>query len=85
MDNCPDVGICASELIVHGTNLIDSEGDGFSTALRGFRGRLVLIKAFGALTFHHDQAPSIWTPLLWGFTFQIGLQRAEKFDREKSV
>jgi hypothetical protein len=37
MDNSPDVGICASKLIVHGTNLIDSAGDGFSTALRGFK------------------------------------------------
>jgi GT2 family glycosyltransferase len=37
MDNSPDVGICASKLLVHGTNIIDSVGDGFSTALRGFK------------------------------------------------
>lgn len=36
MDNNPNVGICASKMIVHGTDIIDSAGDGFSTALRGF-------------------------------------------------
>jgi GT2 family glycosyltransferase len=37
MDHDPTVGICASKLIVFGTNIIDSAGDGFSTALRGFK------------------------------------------------
>lgn len=37
MDNDPEVGICASKLVVHGTDIIDSAGDGFSTALRGFK------------------------------------------------
>jgi len=37
MDNSPDVGICASKLIVYGTDIIDSAGDGFSAALRGFK------------------------------------------------
>jgi len=37
MDNDPEVGICASKLVVHGTHIIDSAGDGFSTALRGFK------------------------------------------------
>ena len=31
------VGICASKLIVYGTNIIDSAGDGFSTSLKGFK------------------------------------------------
>src|SRR5208283_478432 len=33
----PEVGICASKLINHGTSRIDSAGDLFSTALRGFK------------------------------------------------
>lgn len=37
IDSEPKVGICASKLIVHGTDLIDSAGDGFSFALRGFK------------------------------------------------
>ena len=37
MDSEPLVGICASKLIVYGTNLIDSAGDGFSTSLKGFK------------------------------------------------
>jgi len=37
MDSVPKVGICASKLLVHGTNIIDSAGDGFSTLLRGFK------------------------------------------------
>lgn len=37
MDGDPHVGICASKLIVYGTEIIDSAGDGFSTALRGFK------------------------------------------------
>ncbi len=37
MDSEPMVGICASKLIVSGTNIIDSAGDGFSTSLRGFK------------------------------------------------
>jgi GT2 family glycosyltransferase len=32
----PSSGICASKMIVHGTDIIDSAGDGFSTALKGF-------------------------------------------------
>jgi GT2 family glycosyltransferase len=31
------VGICASKLIVFDTDIIDSAGDGFSTALKGFK------------------------------------------------
>ena len=30
-----DIGICASKLVVHGTNKIDSSGDLFTTLLRG--------------------------------------------------
>ena len=37
MESEPLVGICASKLIVYGTNLIDSAGDGFSTSLKGFK------------------------------------------------
>ena len=37
MDIDPKVGICASKIIVHGSDVIDSAGDGFSTALRGFK------------------------------------------------
>jgi GT2 family glycosyltransferase len=37
MDNDPGVGICASKLIVYGTDMIDSAGDGFSTSLKGFK------------------------------------------------
>lgn len=37
MDNDPEVGICASKLVVHGTHIIDSAGDGFSTSLKGFK------------------------------------------------
>ena len=37
IENRPLVGICASKLIVYGTNLIDSAGDGFSTSLKGFK------------------------------------------------
>ena len=36
-DAHPEVGICASKLINHGTNRVDSAGDLFSTALRGFK------------------------------------------------
>jgi len=31
------VGICASKMIVHGTQTIDSAGDGFATNLKGFK------------------------------------------------
>lgn len=31
------VGICASKMLVFGTNIIDSAGDGFSTLLKGFK------------------------------------------------
>jgi GT2 family glycosyltransferase len=37
MDSDPVAGICASKLIVYGTDIIDSAGDGFSTALKGFK------------------------------------------------
>lgn len=37
MDAHPEVGICASKLVVPGTNIIDSAGDGFSTLLKGFK------------------------------------------------
>ena len=37
MDNNPQVGICASKLVVYGTDIIDSAGDGFSTLLKGFK------------------------------------------------
>ena len=33
----PDIGICGSKMIVHGTDIIDGAGDGFSTALKGFK------------------------------------------------
>jgi hypothetical protein len=36
MDSDPTVGICASKMIIHGTDIIDSAGDMFSTALKGF-------------------------------------------------
>jgi GT2 family glycosyltransferase len=36
MDLDSESGICASKMIVHGTDVIDSAGDGFSTALKGF-------------------------------------------------
>lgn len=37
MDSSPDAGICASKMLVHGTNIIDSAGDGFSKVLKGFK------------------------------------------------
>ena len=37
MDSDPNVGICASKLIVYGTDIIDSAGDGFSFSLKGFK------------------------------------------------
>jgi len=37
MESHPEVGICASKMIVHGTNMIDTAGDGFSTSLKGFK------------------------------------------------
>jgi GT2 family glycosyltransferase len=37
MDSDPKVGICASKLVVKGTNVIDSAGDGFSMSLKGFK------------------------------------------------
>ncbi len=40
MKSNPAVGICASKVLVHGQEVIDSAGDGFATNLRGFeRGR----------------------------------------------
>ncbi len=33
----PAVGICASKMLVHGTEVIDSAGDGFATSLKGFK------------------------------------------------
>lgn len=32
-----DIGICASMLIEHGSEVVDSAGDGFSAALKGFK------------------------------------------------
>ena len=49
MDSDPTVGICASKLIVYGTDIIDSAGDGFSTALRGFK------RGEGKKTFLYDK------------------------------
>lgn len=37
MDNNPQAGICASKLIVYGTDLIDSAGDGCMVTGRGFK------------------------------------------------
>lgn len=37
MDKNLDVGICASKLLIYGTNKIDSAGDEFSTFLKGFK------------------------------------------------
>ncbi len=37
MEDHPDVGICATKMIVHGTAIIDSAGDGFATNLKGFK------------------------------------------------
>ncbi len=37
MDSHLDVGTCASKMIVHGTNVIDSAGDGYATSLKGFK------------------------------------------------
>lgn len=34
---CPDIGICASKILVHGTEIIDSAGDGFVRSLKGFK------------------------------------------------
>jgi GT2 family glycosyltransferase len=37
METHPDVGICASKMIVSGTDSLDSAGDGFSANLKGFK------------------------------------------------
>ncbi len=37
MESEPGVGICASKIINHGTDIIDSAGDGFSSLLKGFK------------------------------------------------
>jgi len=37
MDTDPKVGMCASKIVVHGSDIVDSAGDGFSTSLRGFK------------------------------------------------
>lgn len=37
MDTHPEVGICGSKMILYGTDLIDSAGDGYSTSLKGFK------------------------------------------------
>ena len=37
MDSQVGVGICASKMIIHGTQLIDSAGDGYSTLFKGFK------------------------------------------------
>ena len=54
MDTHPEVGICASKLIVYGTDIIDSAGDGFSTALRGFK------RGEGEKTFLYDKREYIF-------------------------
>jgi hypothetical protein len=48
MDTHPDVGICASKLLVFGTEVIDSAGDGFSANLKGFkRGEGLPARSYG--------------------------------------
>lgn len=37
MSDKADIGICVSKLIAHGTDIIDTTGDGFSTSLKGFK------------------------------------------------
>ncbi len=37
MDSNDRIGICASKLIIEGTDLIDSAGDGCTTAVRGYK------------------------------------------------
>jgi len=37
MDKNSEIGICGSKMIVYGTDIIDSAGDGVSAALRGFK------------------------------------------------
>jgi GT2 family glycosyltransferase len=37
MDSHPEVGICASKMIVYGENVIDSAGDGYATSLKGYK------------------------------------------------
>ena len=37
MDSNPEVGICASKLIVYGSDIVDSAGDAYSRSLKGFK------------------------------------------------
>jgi GT2 family glycosyltransferase len=37
MDSQKEIGICASKLIIHGTDRIDSAGDSFSKTMKGFK------------------------------------------------
>lgn len=37
MDSYPEVGICASKMVVYGKDIIDSAGDGYTTSLKGFK------------------------------------------------
>lgn len=37
IDSHPEVGICASKLLVYGTDKIDSAGDGYAASLKGFK------------------------------------------------
>ncbi len=37
LDTEPSVGLCASKMIAHGTTIIDSAGDGWSSWLKGFK------------------------------------------------
>lgn len=37
MEDSPEVGICASKIINHDSELIDSAGDGFAMSFRGFK------------------------------------------------
>jgi len=37
MDTDPKVGMCASKIIVYGSDVVDSGGDAYSTSLKGFK------------------------------------------------
>lgn len=37
MEGNPETGICASKMMVYGTDIIDSAGDGYATVLKGFK------------------------------------------------
>jgi GT2 family glycosyltransferase len=54
MDSGQKSGICASKIIVYDTDVIDSAGDGFSSALRGFK------RGEGEKTFLYDKKEYIF-------------------------